>query len=257
MKRFYLGTHEPSWLSRTTLPLFVSRRRLQRLRSLPRAAGRWALDSGGFTELAMHGRWRLAAADYASLVDRYSAEVGGLDFAAPQDWMCEPFMVAKTGLSIREHQERTVQNYLDLTSLAPGLPWIPVLQGWEVADYVRCAALYAQAGVDLAAVPLIGLGSVCRRQHTAQIAHLVSTMSPLPLHGFGVKTDGLAAYGYLLQSADSMAWSFRARRSEPLPGCTHRSCANCFRYATGWAETVTAGLNQPVQASLFDREVAA
>jgi hypothetical protein len=29
------------------------------------------------------------------------------------DWMCEPFMLAKTGLSVREHQQRTVTNYLN------------------------------------------------------------------------------------------------------------------------------------------------
>jgi hypothetical protein len=32
-----------------------------------------------------------------------------------------------------------------------------------------------------------------------------------------------------------MAWSYRARRSPALPGCTgHRNCANCLRYALAW-----------------------
>ena len=43
----------------------------------------------------------------------YRDEVGGLQCAAPQDWMCEPQIVAKTGLSVREHQQRTVENLLD------------------------------------------------------------------------------------------------------------------------------------------------
>ncbi len=55
------------------------------------------------------------------------------------------------------------------------------------------------------------------------------------LHGFGFKTLGLAAYGHLLASADSMAWSFDAHRKPALPGCTgHRNCANCLRYAPAW-----------------------
>lgn len=51
--RFYLGTHMPHWLNDSTVPLFVSHRRLARYRgALPTAATHWALDSGGFTELA-------------------------------------------------------------------------------------------------------------------------------------------------------------------------------------------------------------
>jgi hypothetical protein len=56
----------------------------------------------------------------------------------------------------------------------------------------------------------------------------------LKLHGFGVKTSGLAAYGHLRASADSMAWSLDAGRSEPLPGHTHQSCANCLDFAAEW-----------------------
>ena len=54
---FYLGTHQPGWLSWATVPLFVSDRRLRRYRRLPKARTRWALDSGGFTELSTHGSW--------------------------------------------------------------------------------------------------------------------------------------------------------------------------------------------------------
>ena len=49
----YLGTHETSWLSRAGVPLFISHRRLERIRtSLPMAAAPWALDSGGFSEIS-------------------------------------------------------------------------------------------------------------------------------------------------------------------------------------------------------------
>jgi hypothetical protein len=47
-----------------------------------------------------------------------------MDFASPQDWMREPVMIERTGLSVREHQARTVANYLDLRMLAPRLPFI-------------------------------------------------------------------------------------------------------------------------------------
>jgi hypothetical protein len=82
---------------------------------------------------------------------------------------------------------------------------------------------------------------VCHRQATSEINHLVTTLARqgLRLHGFGVKTEGLTHYSHALASADSMAWSYRARREPPLLGCArHRNCANCLRYALAWRERV-------------------
>jgi hypothetical protein len=56
--------------------------------------------------------------------------------------MCEPHILARTGLSVREHQERTIASYPELRALAPHLPFIPVVQGWQLADHLRCAHLF-------------------------------------------------------------------------------------------------------------------
>jgi hypothetical protein len=246
-----LGTHEPHWLWRARFPLFVSHRQLaRRPRKLRKAVCRWALDSGGFTELSLYGRWQTAPEAYAEAVDTYATKIGRLDFAAPMDWMCEPFMIERTGLSVGEHQHRTVANYVQLRQLAPHLPFIPVLQGWTLPDYLACLHLYETAGVDLAALPTVGLGSVCRRQSTRDIAVIVAALAAhgLHLHGFGVKTGGLHSYGHLLASADSLAWSYAARRQPPLPGCRgHKNCANCLTYAATWR----ARLLNPSQPSLL------
>jgi hypothetical protein len=252
-----LGTHRPHWLRLVDVPLFVSHRTLRTYRTLPRAVGPWALDSGGFTELNMHGRWATTTSDYLDAVGRYQANVGLLEWAAPQDWMCEPVVLAKTGLPVREHQERTVQNYLDLR----GRPFIPVLQGWTVGDYWRCVDLYSDAGVDLRDEPLVGLGTVCRRQGTSEIAGLVRDLAGggLRLHGFGMKLGAFDTdVAVHLVSADSLAWSYGARRSPPLPGCTHRSCANCLRWALAWRERVLARIDEPKQLgmTLTSRQMA-
>lgn len=233
---FFLGTHHPHWLERTDLPLFVSHRWLRDRRRFPRARGRWALDSGGFTELSLHGRWERSPLEYVEAVYRYCGEVGGLEWAAPQDWMCEPRILARTGLTVEDHQRLTVRNFLDLRSLAPDLPFIPVLQGWTLDDYERCLEMYARAGIDLTGYPLVGVGSVCRRQATGEIEHILARLHRvgLRLHGFGVKIGGLRRYADVLTSADSMAWSYRARMAGPQAGCTHRSCANCLRFASRW-----------------------
>jgi hypothetical protein len=258
--QFYLGTHLPNWLALTDVPLFVSRRRLAGRRALPRALGPWALDSGGFSELSMFGEWQTSPAQYAAEVKRYSQEIGGMGWAAIQDWMCEPFMLAKTGLSIHQHQQRTVQSYLRLRDLAPEQPWVPVLQGWLTEDYLRHVEQYAAAGVDLSTLERVGLGSVCRRQGSAEIHRLVSSLQPLRLHGFGVKAAGIQALGGLLASCDSMAWSFRARRAAPLPECLHRNCANCIRYALRWRDKILKMVSQTVDRPaqlVMNLEVAA
>lgn len=262
-EHFYLGTHEARWLGRLTVPLFVSHRRLAHRRTLPRATGRWALDSGGFTELSTYGGWQTPASDYVEAVRRYRDEIGGLDWASPQDYMCEPPMLAKTGLTVAEHQRRTVENYLDLRDLDAELPFVPVLQGWARDDYLRCADLYAAAGVDLAAEQRVGVGTVCRRQDTGHAREIMRSIAGLGIraHGFGVKIAGLRVYGEALASADSMAWSFWARRDAgkrppgaPLPSCGKRACNNCAHYALAWREKAmrSAVLAEPEPLALFD-----
>jgi len=246
----YLGTHEPSWLAKAGVPLFISHRRLRRLRgALPVAAAPWALDSGGFSELSLHGRWQTTAAEYVAAVLRYDTEIGKLEFAAPMDWMNEPAMVAKTGLSVIEHQRRTVANYLDLVARWADasdseVPFIPVIQGHAIADYIRCMHMYADAGVDLSAVPLVGVGSVCRRQHTDEIRAVFEAIlerdPQMPLHGFGGQVRGFKKYGQLCRTTDTMSWSINARKNPPLPGCTHKSCSSCMLWALQWRRKIMA-----------------
>jgi hypothetical protein len=242
--RFYLGTHQPAWLARDLgVPLLVSHRRLAGRRSLPRATGPWALDSGGFTELSLYGRWRTDARAYVAAVRRYSEEIGYLDWAAGQDWMVENQVRARTGASLRTHQHRTVTNYLQLRELAPELPFIATLQGQSVADYHRCADLYERHGVDLAALPRVGVGSICRRQHSGEVEQIVRSLAArgLRLHTFGAKVLGLARYADAICSSDSLAWSFRGRH---VPGCSpsHRSESNCVHFALAWHTRLLASL---------------
>ena len=141
---FYLGTHEPAWLKDLNVPLFISLRRLERRKSSPVAVHRWALDSGGFTELHKYGTWRITASEYAEKVVKYADEVGMMDWAAPQDWMCEASALKATGLSVGEHQDRTVRNFLELRELL-GEVVVPVLQGWSRDSYLECEEKYDKA----------------------------------------------------------------------------------------------------------------
>lgn len=276
MKTFYLGAKQPRWIERGYgVPWFVSARSLgeykRRGDSMPKGKCIWALDSGGFTELQTYGTWEMDADTYGGMVTRFMMDVGPMQFAAPQDWMCERIVIEGgtnaqgvtfkgTKLTVLDHQELTVENFVYLRREFDHVPWIPVVQGDTLRDYERIVEMYRKAGVDLRAEHLVGLGSVCRRQATSEILAIVQMLHGmgLKLHGFGVKTDGLAKYGHLLESADSMAWSQTARRERTmLPGCDHRfekgpkkgqpsDCRNCVLWAVEWRRRVLAGYDTAV-----------
>lgn len=254
MTRFYLGA-PPAWIRYTDQPLFISNRPLSKIKKLYRSRGHVAIDSAGFSEVSERGSWDHGPTprQYVHQVRRYDDEIG-IDWAAPQDWMCEPFVTAKTGLTVEEHQRRTVGNYLDLKAIDANVPIIPVIQGWTPADYEHCIDLYDQAGIDLTRQPLVGIGSVCRRQGTAEAAELVERIAGhgLRLHCFGFKIDGLRRVASLVPSADSMAWSAAGRRT-PSPDCDYRfprspgphiNEANCLRYALTWRDKVLAAIDE-------------
>lgn len=240
--KFYLGTHMPNWLNRTDIPLFISARRLRtRARKVfPCAAGPWALDSGGFSELSLFGEWRTTAAQYLAEYRRWRSGIGKLEWAAQQDWMCEPMILRATGKTVEQHQELTINNFIELRSASLPGAFIPVLQGWAPDDYMRHLDMWGKRGVDLLAENLVGVGSVCRRQDTQTAHEIFSGLhgAGLRLHGFGLKIKALERYGSLLASADSMAWSYAGRRRRDPKHSHPGSCANCFDFAAEWYEKV-------------------
>lgn len=252
---FYLGTHMPNWLATAGVPLFVSRRRLATRPARKPATTRWALDSGGFTELHMHGAYTFTASEYAEEILRWADAIGVPDWVAPMDMMCEPSVLAMTGGTVYDHQQQTIENYYALQGLVPAVTVIPVLQGWRVDDYQHHAEQWEAAGVDLPSVDTVGVGSICRRGQDTQIGRILRTLYDgglTNLHAFGVRGNALRQQSRILKSADSMAWSYAARKRDPLPGCSHQSCANCLKYALQWRELLLASIDDdPLQMELF------
>jgi hypothetical protein len=216
--RFYVGLHQPSDAQHfPRVCISVNRVRGRRSPVLigQENGGTALLDSGAFTELAAHGCYRHSVDQYAAEVRRL-CRLLNLDACVAQDYMCEPFMVQKTGLSIAEHQRLTIERYDAL--LAHDLPCyvLPVLQGFAPADYARHIDAY---GERLERHMWVGVGSVCKRNsQPASVACVLQAIKrgrpDLRLHGFGVKLTALQhpAVRDLLYSADSMAWSYSARK---------------------------------------------
>jgi hypothetical protein len=209
---FYLGAPRPSWLGEAGVPLFVSYNTIGSAKRLPRAIDRWALDSGAYSQMKKGG-WDISARTYANGIARLQSEVGNLDWAAPQDWLCDEASLKATGRSVRDHQRLTLESYLELSGM--GAPVIPVLQGWTLGQYLDHVEAYEKAGVRLKRMPLVGIGSIKTRMMSLMVANTIAWIASdgIRLHGFGMSLAGLelvASRG--LASADSMAWSMGARR---------------------------------------------
>ena len=248
---FYLGTHVLSHLDKTSVPLFVSFRQLRKRKKKPfnRNEPIYA-DSGGFSELSLYGKWTITPEEYISELKRLKDLGLTFGWVAPQDYMCEPIMLEKTGLTIEEHQRRTVQNVIELRKLTDDIHIIPVLQGQTIEDYYNHFEMYEAAGFNLREEAVVGIGSVCRREATKEIEHIVKSLynKGLKLHGFGVKTNGLKRYSQYLASSDSLAWSYGARMAKnPCESCASRNvknCANCLLYALKWRLKVLEGIKE-------------
>jgi len=200
------------------------------------------MDSGAFTEIHTHGRYRHSVDEYAAQIRRWRSN-GNLLAAVAQDYMCEPFILERTGMTVEEHQGLTIERYDALTAAETGVYIMPVLQGYEPEEYVNHIRQY---GSRLTKGMWVGVGSVCKRNSNVRSIEAVllaihRERPDLRLHGFGVKTTALSSglVQHLLHTADSMAWSFAARR-EGRNG-------NDWREARKWSAKIT---DRPVQLIL-------
>jgi len=209
---FYVGLHHPGdgkHFDRAFISVNAVRRR-----KAPIGARKWIMDSGAFTEISRHGRYRHSVEEYAEVINRWASDPT-LIAAVAQDYMCESFILAKTGLSVAEHQLLTIERYDALLALVRNVYVMPVLQGYAPDDYVSHIRQY---GDRLAHGAYVGVGSVCKRNsNPAAIESVLLAIKrerpDLRLHGFGLKVTALGS-GVVrdcLYSADSMAWSFAAR----------------------------------------------
>lgn len=236
--RFYVGLHQPSD-ARHFVMCCVSINRIRERKS-PFEVNRWIMDSGAFTEISTYGRYRHDVKEYAAAARRW-AEIGELEAIVAQDWMCEPWIIQKTGLSVEEHQRLTIERYDELLHEALPVLVLPVLQGYLPADYLRHLRQYSSR---LRPGMWVGVGSICKRNgRPGEVAAVLATIKAerpdLLLHGFGLKKTALldpSVRGHL-HSADSMAWSYAARKEGRN--------RNDWREAAAFEEVIISSTNAP------------
>ena len=229
--KFYVGLHQPSDAHQFERCM-VSVNRLwdvtgRRTRKSDFAVNEWIMDSGAFSKVNKYGGYPNEPEEYAEQVNRWS-RCGQMVAAVSEDYMCEAFVLERTGKTLPEHQALTVERYERIRRAAR--PYVmPVLQGFEPHEYVRHLRHYGKLITD---GMWVGVGSVCKRNGnpTAIESVLLAILRERPdlrLHGFGIKLTALGSYVVrrVLYSADSMAWSGHERkqgRSANDPAGAHR-----------------------------------
>ena len=239
---FFAGIHHPNKAGHVPLAM-VSANALRNRRShFP--VNDWIMDSGAFTTVTKHGGYPDDVNVYAEIIRRF-ATCGNLMAAVAQDYMCEPFVLERTGLTITEHQRLTVDRYDQLQACdTAGIPIMPVLQGYAPSDYVDHLDMY---GDRLTPRMWVGVGSICKRNTNpgsivAVLEAIHQRRPDLRLHGFGVKITALRNQRVreLFHSTDSMAWSYAAR----IEGRDGNDIGEAIRYTHRVR-------HQPVQTVLF------
>jgi hypothetical protein len=227
---FFVGLHQPSDAKHFDRS-FISINRLRNRKGKFRVA-KWMLDSGAFTTIYKHGHYPESVETYAAQIRRWKNN-GELLAAVSQDYMCEPAMLAKTGLTVADHQRLTIERYDALLRCDTGVYILPVLQGYEPEEYVSHIRQY---GSRLAQCAWVGVGSVCKRNSSPclilDVLIAIKTERPdLNLHCFGLKITALAhgTIRKLTSTADSMSWSFEARKKKT--GANDWRNAMAFKHA--------------------------
>lgn len=176
------------------------------------------VDSGAFREIDKWGEYRTSVAEHAHELFRLKNEgvVPHIAAAVAQDYMCEPRALGMTRMSVVEHQRLTIERYDALMRHSLPFHIMPVLQGYTPREYYRHVRDY---GARFAPGHWVGVGSVCKRNAApGEIIDVLSAIldarPDLNLHGFGIKKTALMHSGVrqYLASADSMSWSYSARK---------------------------------------------
>ncbi len=187
-----------------------------RARRAPIACAHVMIDPQAFQVLKLFGRYPDPVAVYAELLTHLTT-LCEIDSATSEDYMCEPFMRERTGLTVQDHQRLTISRYDTLVGLRPPCYIMPVLQGYEPSEYADHLHQYRRR---LKRGMWVGVGSVCKRNADPSairdvLYSILRERPDLRLHGFGLKTTAMRwpLIRQMLHSADSLAWSYHARKN--------------------------------------------
>lgn len=172
--------------------------------------GGMCVDSGGFTAARRWGRYPWTSEQYADFVRASSRDVP-LAFCAILDYACEPNVNRSILETNQQRIDATIANEVDCRKTAPELPWLPVLQGDNLAE--RAYDLARRRELGLLPENYAGIGSVCGRGAVAArrvIRFYADQLFGVCYHAFGMHIGALddKIVPGALKSWDSYSWTW-------------------------------------------------
>lgn len=255
--KIYLGIYQIKHAQFAPQFMFSFNRLKNRKLSVPFNNYDWIMDSGAFSEINLNGKYTYTAQEYLHCVELHQPKM-----FFNMDYMCEPFVLKKTNLTIKEHQEKTIDNQIKITDLLKLFnikgEFAGCIQGWNINDYINHIDMLKSQRL---ITDNMGVGSICRRHSEIEILNILQAIKKeipnIKLHGFGIKTNALKnpIIHKCLNSCDSMAWSFAGRYDKKLCiNCEYPkviNCANCYQYMLKWYKKLEIISNESFKQKTF------
>lgn len=188
------------------------------------------LDSGGFSVLQRFGKYPYSAEQYAAL-----ARELGASYVSTMDYPCG----VKGAPSPKTCIQMTVDASIDCLDV-PDVPWVQVIQGGSVPDYLDCCDAVRDAGLE---TKVLAVGSLVARCDTSEVRSILEGVCgrfhSARMHGFGIGKRHLRSRHVrsLLWSADTTAWRMNSTGERRFPRTAEEKIANFERY-NEWVDSV-------------------
>ena len=178
---------------------------------LPEGVERVILDSGGYAFFSRWGEYPFTIEKYIELA-HYIKDTHPLYKAAILDYPCEPDINRSQVMSNEDRIEKTIANAIECYDTDDSLPWLPVIQGYTVSEYLHCIDLYDDYGVTS---DYWAIGSICSRKGAPfELRNIITKIKERhpndKLHAFGLGIPFLRnpQIFQAIYSSDSAAWNW-------------------------------------------------
>ena len=150
----------------------------------------------------------------------YSMRLGDYPFEAFYDWVYSllPHLPVDYVATVDRFgdMETTIKFTEKCMSDNPKIPWLPVVQGASVKEYVDCCKDYIDTGIVEDHIAVGGLKGMSKHLKRRVLNSILDEMGHLEIHGFGINLMDLRdpVIYHSLTSADSASWKRRPQTNE-------------------------------------------
>ena len=186
---------------------------------IPDSVEQVILDSGGYSFFSSYPDYPFSIEDYVGLVNLIKDQ-SGITRVVTLDYPCEPDINRSRVSTNEERIQKTVSNAVECFQYDETIPWLPVIQGYTIDEYLYCVDLYKEVGITS---DYWAIGSICSRKgFPHKIRRIITTIAdivPHKIHAFGLSLTYLYDPQIFnnIYSSDSAAWVYGATKMAQKP----------------------------------------